>query len=280
MRPGFQVVASVVHHPDEPPRLLPEVLLTYMVRHFDSITAAKKACRRKEVMVQGKVCTTGRMVHPGERVEWLQRVQGGHQLGRQLQAHAAPVKLEVVYEDDHMACIVKPPGLPTQGIRGEPDLQQCLPYALRPTQEIGVLWRPQHVHRLDVDTGGLVSVAKTRLAMQVMSRAFQKRQVRKTYSAVVMGHLEGKGVIDVTLDTRPALTEYAVIQHGAVAGEGGAALPTTLVRLNPHTGRTHQLRRHMALLGHPILGDRRYTGGYCAAQGRRGCSTWTPVIIG
>ena len=61
-------------------------------------------------------------------------------------------------------------------------------------------------------------------------------QVRKTYSAVVMGHLEGKGVIDVTLDTRPALTEYAVIQHGAVAGEGGAALPTTLVRLNPHTG--------------------------------------------
>ncbi len=60
MRPGFQVVASVVHHPDEPPRLLPEVLLTYMVRHFDSITAAKKACRRKEVMVQGKVCTTGR----------------------------------------------------------------------------------------------------------------------------------------------------------------------------------------------------------------------------
>ena len=61
-------------------------------------------------------------------------------------------------------------------------------------------------------------------------------QVRKTYSAVVLGHLEGRGVIDVTLDTRPALTEYSVIQHGAVAGEGGAALPTTLVRLNPHTG--------------------------------------------
>ena len=61
-------------------------------------------------------------------------------------------------------------------------------------------------------------------------------QVRKTYSAVVLGHLEGRGVVDVTLDTRPALTEYSVIQHGAVAGEGGAALPTTLVRLNPHTG--------------------------------------------
>ena len=60
MRPGFQVVASVVHHPDEPPRPLPDVLLAYMVRHFDSITAAKKACRRKEVMVQGKVCTTAR----------------------------------------------------------------------------------------------------------------------------------------------------------------------------------------------------------------------------
>ena len=63
-------------------------------------------------------------------------------------------------------------------------------------------------------------------------------QVRKTYSAVVLGHLEGRGVIDITLDTRPALTEYAVIQQGAAAGAGGAALPTTLVRLSPHTGGT------------------------------------------
>ena len=112
-------------------------------------------------------------------------------------------------------------------------------------------------------------------------------QVRKTYSAVVLGHLEGKGVIDVTLDTRPALTEYAVVQQGSVAAEGGAALPTTLVRLNPHTGGRRcccavcslvvgepPARQHPTCMQRPVLGSHHQpTGGFIY------CLFWASIQV-
>ncbi|KAL0027620.1 hypothetical protein WJX79_002955 [Trebouxia sp. C0005] len=221
-----------------------------------SVTAAKKAIRRREILVAGKVCNTSRVVQPGERLEWMQRVHGG----KPLDASQAPANLQVVYEDEHMACIVKPQGMPTtqSGVSGRVDVRQCLPYYLRPSQEPGMLCRPQHVHRLDEATGGLLLVAKTRLGLQGLSSSFEQRQVQKSYRTVVGGRLEGRGYVDIPLDGKPSLTEYRALSQTESGNHGCIST----LDLYPHTGRMHQLRRHMALVGHPVLGDPKYTYGY------------------
>ncbi|KAL0021881.1 hypothetical protein WJX77_010589 [Trebouxia sp. C0004] len=256
IREGHQVVATVIYPHDEPPTPLPRAVEAMLAQHFSSVTAAKKAIRRREVLVAGKVCTTSRVVQPGERLEWMQRVQGG----KPLDASQAPANLQVVYEDEHMACIVKPQGMPTtqSGVSGRVDVRQCLPYCLRPSQQPGMLCRPQHVHRLDEATGGLLLVAKTRLGLQGLSSSFEQRQVQKSYRTVVGGRLEGRGYVDIPLDGKPSLTEYRALSQTESGNHGCIST----LDLYPHTGRMHQLRRHMALVGHPMLGDPKYTYGY------------------
>lgn len=124
---------------------------------------------------------------------------------------------------------------------------------------------PRHAHRLDEATGGLLLVAKTRPALQALSMAFELKRTRKRYAAIVKGELLGSGSIDAPVDGKPALTTYRAV--GVTPSASFGALTT--VHLWPETGRRHQLRKHMALHGHPILGDRRYraAGGPRVAAG-------------
>lgn len=131
------------------------------------------------------------------------------------------------------------------------------------------------VHRLDGDTSGVMVFARTSAAQVALSGQFERRETVKHYVARVAGHVAGEaGTVDLPLAVdwpnrprqhvnhesgRPALTEWQVIARGD--GE-------TRLRLVPRTGRTHQLRVHMAALGHPILGDALYAAGVAAGQPR------------
>jgi len=263
---------------------LPDALVEQGI--FASSTGAKKACRRGLVLLnggqRGRVDT---LVGSEDTVHVLARIAATHfgqkrdessakvENGatsdqessmdvsptpsgfRTVPEHVLDVQLALLYEDDHIAVVVKPRGMPVQGRGlGRETVKTALMNLLSPSKAIGILNRPHHVHRIDAPTGGLLVAAKTNVALQELSRAFADREVKKRYLAVCDGRLEGKGSVDRPLQGAHAYTEYDVIQ--TKRRDDGTWI--SLVRLSPHTGRQHQLRRHMQSLGHPIVGDTRY----------------------
>lgn len=185
-----------------------------------------------------------------------------------LVAEALP--LDIVFEDQDIIVVNKPPGLvvhPGAGHRGGTLLNALLAHCPE-LKDIGDVNRPGLVHRLDKDTSGLLVAAKTTLAHEALVRQFQSRLVEKTYVALVWGRFKAKeGVIEKEIgrhpSTRQKMSVHArrgkvAVTHWRVLQEFG---PLTLVELKPKTGRTHQLRVHLAFLGHPVVGDAAYGGG-------------------
>ncbi|MFP1643732.1 pseudouridine synthase [Pontitalea aquivivens] len=169
----------------------------------------------------------------------------------------------ILHADHEILVVDKPAGLLSVPGRGE-DRADCLIARLRVLFPEVLL-----VHRLDLDTSGVMVFALTPHAQRVLGRQFEERQTKKVYLARLWGHLEPRaGRVDLPLIVdwpnrprqhvnheigRPAQTDWRVIRHDL---DG-----TTRVRLMPLTGRSHQLRVHMMELGHPILGDPLYASG-------------------
>ncbi|NLF30287.1 MAG: RluA family pseudouridine synthase [Planctomycetes bacterium] len=202
-----------------------------------------------------------------------------------------PIPISVVYEDDHLIAVDKPPGLIVHPARGNWSgtlLNALAWYFQQHDASIGDLplrdeaYRPGIVHRLDRDTTGIILLAKSELALRSLGSQFEHRLVQKTYMAIVHGHVEfDEDVIDLPIGQHARIKEkYAVDRRtgrpfGAVSKEavtryrvrerlGGAATGRpafTLMELYPKTGRTHQLRVHCSHVGHPIVGDHLYGGG-------------------
>ncbi|TRD15631.1 RluA family pseudouridine synthase [Palleronia caenipelagi] len=167
--------------------------------------------------------------------------------------------LDYLHVDEDLIAVVKPDGLLSVPGRG-PHLADCLIARIADDYPDVLL-----VHRLDRDTSGVMIFARTAPAQRHLGLQFEKRQTRKVYEALVLGHVEGhEGRIDLPLCVdwenrplqhvnhekgRPAQTDWRVMEH----------LPgLTRMELTPLTGRSHQLRVHMLELGHPILGDTLY----------------------
>jgi tRNA pseudouridine32 synthase/23S rRNA pseudouridine746 synthase len=166
--------------------------------------------------------------------------------------------LKIVYQDEAFIAVNKPTGLLAVPGRG-PDKQDCL---LRRVQERFA--EALMVHRLDMDTSGLILFARTPEAQRSLGLQFEKREVQKTYAALVEGIIEkDEGVVDYPMRKdveqrlppkhiidcvrgKKALTEWKVLERGS---------SITRVALFPKTGRSHQLRVHMEAIGHPIVGD-------------------------
>lgn len=179
---------------------------------------------------------------------------------------AAPV---ILYEDHELVFVDKPTGLLSVPGKG-PDMADCMIARLRVGFPEILL-----VHRLDLDTSGVMVFARTPHAQRHLGLQFEKRQTRKTYIARVAGQVaQRSGQVDLPLGVdwpnrprqmvchetgRPALTDWALIRH-----EEG----TSRLRLMPKTGRSHQLRVHMQAIGHPILGDPLYASGAARAYPR------------
>lgn len=191
-------------------------------------------------------------------------------------------ELNCVYEDEHLLVLDKPSGLLCVPGRG-PDKQDCL--SLRAVRHFG---DALVVHRLDQATSGLVIMARNLSVQRQLSQAFAERQVDKRYIAVVTGKLESAPTIvdaegwqrvDLPIaadwERRPlriinhetgksSQTLWKVLEYAEYQGQ-----PCTRVLLSPLTGRTHQLRLHMAAIGHAILGDALYAGGEALSASAR-----------
>ena len=236
-----------VRVPDDQPRQRLEVFAWENVPQIASRTQARKLAKKGAFQVNSQPAMASDWLEPGDLVRFTAPPAPAHQVYE--------IDLDVPLEDEHWAVVVKPPGLPVSGNRLK-TLVRALPHNLTASQEVDALVVPHTVHRLDIRVGGLMVVAKTARAQVALGRAFEHRQVQKLYRAMVIGRIEGTGRIEEPIEGRSAMTRYAVVQHTPSWSLGW----WTTLDLWPETGRTHQLRRHMAAMGTPIVGDDLYTG--------------------
>ena len=252
-------------------------------RHFPHIGQGRieKMCRKGEIRVDG-----GR-AKPATRLEVGQQVRIPPLPDEDAPRPEAPkptvsdkdaemIRACVIYRDDHIIALNKPPGLPTQGGSKQTRHVDGLAEALK----FGYEEKPRLVHRLDKDTSGVLLLARTREVAKALTTAIRHRETRKIYWALVAGvptpylgeirfglmkapghgHMgEGEKMIAVhprdmnsMPDAKRAHTLYATLYR--------VASRAAWVAMEPITGRTHQLRAHMAEIGHPIIGDGKYGG--------------------
>jgi 23S rRNA pseudouridine1911/1915/1917 synthase len=222
----------------------------------------------------------------GEREKASLKLRGGERIVLTGEPHPAPLKataedipLDVVFEDGDMAVVNKPAGMMVHAGAGQSNdarsrgtLVNALLYRFKRLSTTGGELRPGNVHRLDKDTSGLIVVAKNDRAHAALGEMFSGRRIKKTYIALVQGTLEReKGTINAGVsrdpvrrtrmtvqpneNARTAVSHYEVVRR--LATRFGKF---TLVRVRIETGRTHQIRVHMASIGHPVVGDTLYGG--------------------
>jgi 23S rRNA pseudouridine1911/1915/1917 synthase len=177
-----------------------------------------------------------------------------------------PVPLDILYEDDDLLVVDKPAGLTVHPAPGHPDhtlVNGILSYFPH-LAEVGDSLRPGVVHRLDRDTSGVMVVAKSRVAQDNLVEQFKAHAVAKTYTVLVKGHLTPEsGIIEAPVGRDPrSRKKMAVVADGRDARTGYCVIryigSYTLLEVMPESGRTHQIRVHLAAIGYPVIGDRVY----------------------
>lgn len=220
----------------------------------------QKLCEQEKVTINGQVAKPGSKVRAGDEVHV--------DYDEATESIIPDIDLPVLYEDDDCVVINKPAGVLTHAL-GKHGNEASVASFLRSRVNGMDGARAGIVHRLDRATSGVIIGAKNQEAMSWLQKQFSQRNTKKTYIAVVQGHLDpAEAVIDMPIERnptapstfrtgpngKPAKTHYKVLQE---------SLGSSLVELKPETGRTHQLRVHLAKIGHPIIGDPLYgTGKY------------------
>lgn len=220
--------------------------------------------RLKEWILAGQVLLDGRKVAPRFRVRSGQRVAVTAELELQQEIRPEPMNLPVVFEDEDVVVIDKPAGLvvhPGAGNAAGTLMNGLLHYH----PPLAALPRSGILHRLDKDTSGLLLVAKSLAAHTHLVRDLQARRITREYRAVCAGRLTSGGHIDAPIGRHPVnRTRMAVTERGRGSVTHYRVLQRfaahTFLALRLETGRTHQIRVHMAFSRHPLIGDPTYGG--------------------
>ncbi|UCG39483.1 MAG: RluA family pseudouridine synthase [bacterium] len=237
----------------------------FLSRHLPGVTRSriKKLIEERRVLVDGAAVKAGASLRPGSVVTVVMPDP------EPPDARPEDIPLKVLYEDSHLIVIDKPPHMVVHPSHGHASgtLVNALLHHCRDLSGIGGVARPGIVHRLDKGTSGVMVAAKNDAAHRNLAAQFKGHTIGRVYLAAVRGevrsdsgriekplgrHPRDRKRITVRQSGRGAVTDFEVL-----ARRGGMSL----VRIRPGTGRTHQIRVHMASLGHPVLGDATYGGG-------------------
>jgi len=226
-----------------------------------------KLVRTKKVRVNGARAEVAQLLQPGDEIT-VHVLQAGQPLSPK-PPEAIGQDFKVLYEDEHILAVDKPSGLaihPGSGITGETLVDQVRAYLARQgVQTPEGEFKPSPAHRLDRETSGVVVVAKTRQAMVRLTEMFTAGEADKTYLALAKGRFQREsGSIDLRLaehqqtyasKQQRGVNLQAALTHWKKLAGGPEA---TLLELTIETGRTHQIRRHLEAIGHPVVGDTKY----------------------
>ncbi len=255
MRTFDAKIGSEFHHK----RL--DIFLTECWEDAPSRTFIQRLIEEGSVLVNGSPAKSHHKVRAGDEIHAVLEEEGLRGILPQ------DIPLDIFFEDDHLIVVNKPSGMLTHPAQRfvAGTLVNALLYHCRKLSDVHQPDRPGIVHRLDKETSGLLVVAKDNRTHVRLSRQFEKHKVKKQYLAFVEGEVEfDEGMIEAPLgrhpvhrekravhfdETKVSVTFYRVVKRFK---------EKSLVRLYPLTGRTHQLRVHMAHLGHPVLGDEKY----------------------
>ncbi|MBI2430116.1 MAG: RluA family pseudouridine synthase [Ignavibacteriales bacterium] len=254
-----------------PPGQSKERLDSYLTSHIENATRTKV----QEAIKNGEITVNGRSIKPSYFVQPNDVIAINLNRPDPPEVKAEKIPLDIVYEDDYLLVVNKPAGMVTHPayknysgtlVNALMHHSEKLSQLHSDEDEEFDIVRPGIVHRLDKDTSGLLVVAKDETTHQKLAKQFAAKTSEREYNAIVWGRFKKtSGVIDaplgrsksdrkkvaVTADGKHAVTEYEVIeQFGYLA----------LVKLHLRTGRTHQIRVHLAHINHPVFGDETYGG--------------------
>ena len=203
-----------------------------------------KLLKNGHLSLNGVTAEAGDLLRMGDTLAMKESAKSASLLQKRLAG------LDILFEDDHILVVNKEPGLAVHKAAEDGD-RNLVTVAERFLAQRGVVCKLRPVNRIDRGTSGGVILAKSSTSAGMFGRYVKETGLGKIYLATVSGTLAAEGEIDLPLDDKESLTRYRTLAQGGRA---------SIVAVYPVSGRMHQIRRHLAAIGHPILGDRRYGG--------------------